>query len=328
MSEGIKLGTHNSQPGGRVGLHDRSILNAKRTFQPQVRRSIDGFVLQKKLISNDTSIRSQPLPISNPKSTTVRTVRIVHNIKPALPRQARSAVLTRQVMKTKSKKRKHRITQNSRISILLVSMAVLIVIAGGALSYIGWKTNKKTVAQVNVLSSSTNNEGSGEAPIEQDITPDVFASYQVAPDAARYIKIPRLQVNARIKHLGVKPNGVLEAPTNVNDVGWYKGSSKPGENGTVLLDGHVHGPTKQGVFYRLGNLKAGDTIEIERGDGKLFVYKVVTSESVDQDKVDMAKALSSIEPGKPGLNLITCTSRYDINTNKYEQRLIVYAVQQ
>lgn len=206
-------------------------------------------------------------------------------------------------------------------------MAVMVFVAGGVVGYLGLKANKKAAAQANVLSSSVNQERSGVLE-EETVTPGELAAYQVAPDMPRFIKIPRLDVHARVKRLGVKLNGMLGAPLNINDAGWYDGSSKPGEDGAVLIDGHVQGLTKHGVFYGLSNLKPGDTIEIEQGDGIVITYSVVSTESVDQDKLDMAKALTSVELGKPGLNLITCSGGYDVRTNKYEQRLIVYAVQQ
>lgn len=324
MPESRRIGLDNPHLAARVRTPGRSADFVRRSVQPQIRRSIDGFALPKpaKTVINDVQA-------SRPKQPT-RSINNRHTgytSKPALPRQARSVVLARHAPNTKAKKRRKRSSKQTRVSFLLVSMAVMVFIAGGVVSYLGWKTNRKAAAQVDVLSSSTENE-SGDVPVEEEITPDVLAVYQVAPDMPRFIKIPRLGVDARVKRLGVKLDGSLGAPANVNDAGWYDGSSKPGENGTVLIDGHVHGPTKHGVFYRLASVKPGDTIEIERGDGIVITYQVVSLENVDQDKVDMAKALTSVEPSKPGLNIITCTGRYDIRTNKYEQRLVVYAVQQ
>ncbi len=327
MPEGRRNGYGNPHLSGRIGIKDRSAHVVRRPIRPHIRRGIDGFALptahpQNKQRLGDGSAGHKLKPQGQ------QSPRLVHDIKPALPRQSRSHVLLRPKVQKKTRVQRRRLAKQNPMSFLLVSMAAMVFIGGATVSYLGWKTNKQAAAQVEVLSSTTEDQQEGEIPAEDDITPDILASYRVAPDMPRYIKIPRLNVDARIKRLDIKPNGMLSSPANVNDAGWYDGSSKPGENGAVLIDGHVHGPKKPGVFYRLNNLKQGDTVEIERGDGKNFTYQVVHTESVDQDNVDMAKALTSIEPGKQGLNIITCTGRYDIKTNKYEQRLVVYLVQQ
>lgn len=74
-------------------------------------------------------------------------------------------------------------------------------------------------------------------------------------------------------------------------------------------------------------MKADDVIKIERGDGQIFTYKVTGSQVYDNDKVDMAKVMTTSVPGKPGLNLVTCTGRFNVRTNTYEQRVVVFAVQ-
>ncbi|CAN5614992.1 hypothetical protein BH23PAT1_BH23PAT1_5090 [soil metagenome] len=205
-------------------------------------------------------------------------------------------------------------------------MAVLVFIFGVAASLHSFKTDKDVQAQVAELSEpAAPNE---DTPDETDIPRDVVYSYSVAPDLPRLISIHKSGVSARIQRVGVKPNNELAVPRNTNDTGWYEGSAKPGENGAMLIVGHASGLTQPGVFHNLKNLIAGDMINVERGDGQNFRYKVVKSEVYAKDKVDMTKALVSIKPGKKGLNLITCDGRYDAKTETYDKRMVVYAVQE
>lgn len=250
---------------------------------------------------------------------------------PAVPRQSRSQVLHRSsfgpkvVAKTRRRiRRRHR----SSTSVALVSMAAFLFIIGLGVSFNAWRINRLAKSQVAVLAKNTDNQQTSDVPDETEPDSSSAASYNVAADLPRFLRIPKIQVDAKVKRLGVKSDNELKAPSNIFDVGWYDGSAKPGENGTILLDGHVSGPTKRGVFYSLASLKTGDVIDIERGDSQIFHYKVVKSVLYDYDKVDMAAALTSAVPGKPGLNLMTCGGKFDVRTNKFEQRLVVFAVRQ
>jgi sortase A len=152
-------------------------------------------------------------------------------------------------------------------------------------------------------------------------------SYFVAPDQPKLLKISQLNVNARIRRMGIKANSQLEAPGNIYDAGWYEDSSKPGDGlGATLIDGHVSGPTKTGIFYNLKKLNPGNEINIIRGDGQQFTYVVADKKSYPIDKVDMAATLKSANPTKPGLNLITCSGKFDTKSQQYQERLVVFAV--
>lgn len=212
---------------------------------------------------------------------------------------------------------------------VLTGIAVLLILGGAFIAWNGLRTNRNVEAQVKQLSErgdDNNNTTSNEVPSETK--PGGTSSYRVAPTLPRALRIPKLGVDARVVRLGIKVNNELAAPHNIFDTGWYDGSAKPGEAGAMLIDGHASGPSKHGVFYALKTLKPGDMIEVERGDGKVFKYKVVSSKAYPADKVDMAAALTPITPGKPGLNLITCTGKVAASRTTFEDRLLVFAEQQ
>lgn len=214
--------------------------------------------------------------------------------------------------------------KKSKMSAVMFGMAVLIFLFGMAAVVMQLRTNEHVEAQVKNTAQTK-----AEAPPEEDKpTSQALSSYAVAPDLPRLVSIPKLDIQARVTRQGVKADGSLKAPGNIYDVGWYENSSKPDEYGAMLLDGHVHGPTKPGIFVDLKSLQKGDTITVERGDHKVFNYKVVTAKTYDKDKIDMAAAMVPVVPGQKGLNLITCTGKIDYSTNEYQQRLIVFAVQQ
>jgi sortase (surface protein transpeptidase) len=125
----------------------------------------------------------------------------------------------------------------------------------------------------------------------------------------------------------VSKTGALETPANVYDTAWFNQSALPGQPGAMLIDGHVSSWTTHGVFYGLKTLVAGDTIEVQRGDGTDFMYKVVRTQVYSAFSVDMKAALAPIVAGRSGLNLITCTGEVIPGTNEFNQRVMVFAEQ-
>lgn len=208
----------------------------------------------------------------------------------------------------------------------------LLLVTGTSVAYMGMRSNQKVEAQVVNLQEKVETVEKDEAvaaDVPSETPPDnsARATYTVAPDLPRMIKIPKINVNARVLRVGVDGQNAIKAPSNIYDTGWYDGSAKPGEKGASLIDGHVHGIKSPGVFYNLKKLVPGDVIVIERGDGSLLNYKVVKSQVYKAAEVDMAAALASAEKDKNGLNLITCAGKIN-DKNEYQDRLVIFAVQE
>lgn len=161
-------------------------------------------------------------------------------------------------------------------------------------------------------------------PTEQEIK-----DYVVAADKPRYLTVEKIDVkNARILPMGVNAGGELATPVSIFDVGWYDGSGKPGQGGTMVIDGHNGGPHVHGVFKNLPDLAKGDIIKVERGDGKVFEYKVVENVTVPLAESDayMATALKSPEKGKESVTLISCTGEWSQSRKTYLSRQFTRAV--
>jgi LPXTG-site transpeptidase (sortase) family protein len=313
MTHGRQASFDRSAFSGRVRTRDRSAYVFAGARRPRPQSSVDGII---------PALAKQ----------SVRSARMHHQShagsKPALPRQSRSAVLARHTVVVKSKRKSAYAAGRSRKPVALVFMAAVLFVSGAGISYARQQADKKTAAQAKVLALS-NETVEGGTVSEEAVSKEATASYAVAPEMPKLIKIPRLQVDARVKRVGISTAGVLETPANVHDAGWYEGSAKPGKDDVTLINGHVHGTTNPGVFSRLSILKEGDGIQIERGDGRVIEYKVVRTESADRDDIDLEKILAGgVANGKSSLVLISSSSRYDVRTNKYEQSFIVYAAEQ
>lgn len=213
---------------------------------------------------------------------------------------------------------------------LLTAVAVLILVGGVSMSIVGFRANalaKAQAAKAGIAAAipATTTGSKTAPPSTAQVTSDTLRSYQVAPDMARFIRIPKLGVLARVLQVGTTSSGALATPTNVFDAAWYKNSAKPGQPGATLIDGHVSSWTTNGVFYDIKNLAAGDTIQIEKGDGTILDYTVVQTTAYPAAAVDMKALQQPITAGKSGLNLITCGGKYDSKAGEFTHRIAVFA---
>lgn len=162
------------------------------------------------------------------------------------------------------------------------------------------------------------------APSEQDVR-----DYVVAADRPRYLSIDRLDIdNARVLPMGINEAGELSTPNNIFDTGWYYSSSKPGQGGTLLIDGHNGGPHVQGVFKDLPALGEGDIIKIERGDGEIFRYSVVENKTIPLSESNdyMVTAMMSPMKGVESVTLISCAGEWSQAQSTYLSRQFVRAI--
>lgn len=304
----------------------------KRLVQPAQQHSL--------ATPREAVLHSAPAkPAISPKRMMTADVRPVPKPKTVRPsstvlhtRTTSSLVLKRQIAnaphaKALKQKGKRRIQLNARN--LLTVIAIVIVFGGIWIGWRGFQVNKEVATKTATLgaAASSSDESTNDSSIPSETQAPDPASYKTTADRPRIITIDKINVHARVLRLGIKANNQLAAPSNIFDAGWYDESSKPGQAGAMVIDGHVSGPTKRGVFYDLKKLVAGDKITVERGDGKIFTYKVIKSVIYAADKVDMASVLTPVTPGKPGLNLITCSGEIDASRNHYKDRTVVYTEQ-
>lgn len=158
--------------------------------------------------------------------------------------------------------------------------------------------------------------------------PDYLETYEVDAARPRMLTIESLGVQARVFEVGTDGRGQPQLAKNSYDTGWYNVSALPGESGAAVLSGACSGSVGSGVFNRLGELSRGDKLTLERGDGTLLTYGVVSLEKLPVDSVDMTAVLRPSYGATRGLNLIGCTGAYNTKTNDFAGRTIIYATQE
>src|SRR5438105_1205772 len=78
------------------------------------------------------------------------------------------------------------------------------------------------------------------------------------------LRIPSIGVDSSLGRLGLNQDGSIEVPADFNQAGWYDKGPTPGEVGPAVLLGHLDSYTGPAVFARLGSLKPGAEILVNR----------------------------------------------------------------
>lgn len=140
--------------------------------------------------------------------------------------------------------------------------------------------------------------------------------------------IESIDVDAPVITLGLEGNGIPQVPLNGEDVAWYDFSSRPGEGRNAVFAGHYTWSKAGAVFWRLNEVKEGDTIRLVSLEGREFVYRVFASFGVDPDDPESLKVMAPSD--RDIVTLITCGGRWLPNPSEpfggdYSERTIVQA---
>lgn len=290
--------------------------------------------------ADHTEVKEAVTPVTRPVSSGGKALdgvakkRTISKARPALPRPHRSMVLKRHIVERADQHRKQVRREHKRHFASMV-VAFIVICALAVLSWAFWDFlpvlrsisipfvgNHHQAATADMMPARQHSNLDESKPSEGEVQ-----TYQAAADAPRVLRIPKLDIEARVRRVGSSLNGEPISPSNIFDVGWFDDSSKPGLPGAVLINGHISGATKHGVFHDLATLQQNDQIQIERGDKTVLTYTVVKVQTYSGDQIDMNTALQSISADKYGLNLVTSSASYEGGISTSGQRVIVFAVQ-
>jgi len=158
-------------------------------------------------------------------------------------------------------------------------------------------------------------------------TPKPTTPLVLAASAPSAITIPSIGVQSTLVQLGLNPDKSIEVPP-LDDpdskAGWYKYSPTPGQIGPTVILGHVdsakYGP---GVFFKLGALQPGATVEVTLTDRIVAVFTVDKVVAYPKSAFPSTAVYGTID--HPGLRLITCGGTFDPAAGSYESNIVAYA---
>ncbi|GLZ52578.1 hypothetical protein Acsp07_21950 [Actinomycetospora sp. NBRC 106378] len=176
------------------------------------------------------------------------------------------------------------------------------------------------------------------APVEQDAgalpvppttsaaaTPTTPAGPPPSPPAR--IVVGKIGVDSPVASVGLNPDRTMEVPAKgplYDLAAWYRYSVTPGQQGPSVIIGHIdsaeNGPS---VFFRLGALAPGDTVDVTRADGRVVTFAVYATRAVAKDAFPTADVYSGT--AGPELRLITCSGSFDAAARSYRDNTVVFA---
>jgi sortase (surface protein transpeptidase) len=137
------------------------------------------------------------------------------------------------------------------------------------------------------------------------------------------LRIPALQIDAPLTHLGVAPDQTIEVPADFAVPGWFDQGPRPGQPGPAVILGHVDSKAGPAVFYRLNRLPVGAEVFVDRADGSTVDFRVRGTQHVH--KTAFPTDLVYAPTLEPSLRLVTCGGPFDHTKSSYLDNVIVYA---
>jgi LPXTG-site transpeptidase (sortase) family protein len=135
------------------------------------------------------------------------------------------------------------------------------------------------------------------------------------------LSIPKVKVDAAISYMGLTPSGEMDVPPDLVTVGWYKFGTKPGEQGSAVIAGHLEGTEDLGVFIDLDKLRTGDMINVQNDRDETVSFVVRETRTYKQD--ERPNEIFNKTDGSY-LNLITCSGTWDNAKKRYSHRYVVF----
>jgi len=137
------------------------------------------------------------------------------------------------------------------------------------------------------------------------------------------LTIPAIRVATPLVRLGRERDGSMQVPADFARAGWFAEGLTPGQVGPAVIAGHVDSKTGPAVFFRLRELRPGDTVQVERADGARLRFVVEQARSFPKATFPTAEVFGPAPWA--ALRLVTCGGDFDRARGSYHDNLVVFA---
>ncbi len=137
------------------------------------------------------------------------------------------------------------------------------------------------------------------------------------------IAISSVGITAPVGQVGLNRDGTIGVPTDPRQAAWYRLGSRPGDRGPAVIVGHLDSAVGPAAFYRLGEVRPGQTVTVTRADRSVARFTIDAVRSYRRDHFPTTTVYGPTDYA--GLRLITCGGAYDHRTKSYESNTVVFA---
>ncbi|WP_308331291.1 class F sortase [Terracoccus luteus] len=137
------------------------------------------------------------------------------------------------------------------------------------------------------------------------------------------IAISSVGITAPVGQVGLNRDGTIGVPTDPRQAAWYRLGSRPGNRGPAVIVGHLDSAVGPAAFYRLSEVRPGQTVTVTRADRSVARFTIDAVRSYRRDHFPTTTVYGPTDYA--GLRLITCGGAYDHRTKSYESNTVVFA---
>ena len=177
------------------------------------------------------------------------------------------------------------------------------------------------------------------APLEQVLAepptpaadgPSLLTARDASPAAAAErpvpvrLSVPALRVDAPVDPVGVRGDGQMALPGDVDRLGWYRFGPVPGADGSAVVAGHVDDARQGlGALAPLRNAAPGAEVVVTDAAGAATRWRVVSREVVEKRALPLDRLFA--RSGPPRLVLVTCGGPFLSGVGAYRDNVVVVA---
>jgi hypothetical protein len=138
------------------------------------------------------------------------------------------------------------------------------------------------------------------------------------------LRMPGLAVAAEVDAMGVRPDGQMALPDEVDRVGWYRFGPVPGAEGSAVIAGHVDDRDQGlGAMAPLRDAAVGEEVQVDDATGTTTRWRVVSRELIEKQVLPLDRLFA--RGGPPRLTLITCGGPFLPQFRSYRDNVVVVA---
>jgi LPXTG-site transpeptidase (sortase) family protein len=122
--------------------------------------------------------------------------------------------------------------------------------------------------------------------------------------------------------VGLAADATVVMPPRFDRAYWYSSGTSPGRPGSAVILGHVDSYRGPAVFYRLRQLRPGDTVTVALSDHSVAEFVVREVQTVPKREFPAVRVYGP--HGDSELQLVTCGGSFDAVRRSYRSNVIVY----